>query len=600
MMHMSHHNLLLSLREADANPNPNPTSSDKGADEDDNRRTAATLPGLEALGPPDQHIVKMASEITTGPVSPITSADWDCTASFSFFFGTGVETSDVLAPQFPYILPALEHHGTSLSFPPPDMDCRSESMPSAVQQPVAGLEPALYQEALEEFFAKNGAWRPLEPCVHCRRSRLQCFILQTTEANPNPVNSCSSCVALFRSCSLAERSKRGHSQFETAHPVIGHLHGVNEEANHSSWDHSLSISVQPCSTVVPLSSGTSKRSSSRSVRRTQVLRDWFAVNIQHPYPTDEEKMSLAGRSGLSRTQVINWFTNARRRHRLLTQPMLNDRTFRTGSPMPQSSLSHMTPFERWRNSPPDNEPVSEDVIRRAIGSNANTTQEGGSLGNDETMLLPKDDPGSSANTEPILYARSAFCCSSDGSTSNFSTFDSSQVSASSDAVLSGWSSEHRAQPAWVKSASARIKKSKSPTFTCTHCLRGFSKKYDWLRHERSVHTPGDTSWVCAIPLPPEQPHLIWRLGQTQAECIFCGQAMPNEEHMQSHEFESCAKRAVQDRSFTRKDHMWQHLYKFHGCRKWEGWKPDLDLLMNKAGSVLRRTNRNGASIFESE
>lgn len=590
MMHMSHHNLLLSPRDA------NPTSSDKGADEHDNRRVAATLPGLAALGPWDQHTAMMASEMATGPVSSIMSADWDrdwdWAASSSFLFGAGVETSDVLAPQFPYILPGLEHHGTSLSFPPPEMHCRSESMRSTAHEPVAELEPVLYQEAMEEFFAKNGAWRPPEPCVHCRRSRLQCFILQTTEANPNPVHSCSSCVALFRSCSLAERSKRGHSHFETAHPVIGHLHGVNEEDNHSSWDHSSSISVQPCSTVVPVSSGTSRRSSSRSLRRTQVLRDWFAVNIQHPYPTDEEKMSLAERSGLSRTQVINWFTNARRRHRLSTQPMLNNRTFRTGSPMPQSLLSHMTPFERWRNSPPDNEPVSEDVIRRAIGSNANTTQEGGSLGNDETMLLPNDDPGSSADAEPILYARSAFCCSPDGSTSNFS-----QVSASSDAVLSGTSSEHRAQPAWVKSASARSKKSKSPKFTCTYCLRGFSKKYDWLRHERSVHTPGDTSWVCAIPLPPEQPHLIWRLDQTQAECIFCGQAMPNEEHMQSHEFDSCAKRAVQDRSFTRKDHMWQHLYKFHGCRKWEGWKPDLDLLMNKAGSVLRQANRNGASLF---
>lgn len=27
--------------------------------------------------------------------------------------------------------------------------------------------------------------------------------------------------------------------------------------------------------------------------------------------------------------------------------------------------------------------------------------------------------------------------------------------------------------------------------------------------------------------------------------------------------------------------MWQHLYMFHGCRKWDGWQPDLSLLQHK-------------------
>jgi hypothetical protein len=83
--------------------------------------------------------------------------------------------------------------------------------------------------SLEAFFMSSGGWRPPEPCDYCRRMRLQCFMLQTTEANPNPVTSCSSCVALFRQCSLAERAKRHHSAFETSAPVIGQLHGVSEE-----------------------------------------------------------------------------------------------------------------------------------------------------------------------------------------------------------------------------------------------------------------------------------------------------------------------------------------------------------------------------------
>lgn len=74
----------------------------------------------------------------------------------------------------------------------------------------------------------DGAYRPPVPCHYCRRHRLQCLILRTTPANPNPVSACSSCVALFRECSLAKGEKRLPSGFETFAPVLGHLHGLPE------------------------------------------------------------------------------------------------------------------------------------------------------------------------------------------------------------------------------------------------------------------------------------------------------------------------------------------------------------------------------------
>ncbi|KAK2608681.1 hypothetical protein QQS21_002792 [Conoideocrella luteorostrata] len=579
---MSVYNLLFLGDGADPAPPP-PPPQQQGAD--DNRRLAAgSSAGLVKLGdvhddPPNT----MALGSTPEPASALSvDMDW----SDSLLFDTELDAlPDAIAPHFPSISSGVETQDMSLAFPPPNVDHAHNTGTSYSQQqqqqqllqPVSALQPVPYREAMEEFFAKNGAWRPREPCSYCRRRRLQCFILQTTDANPNPVNSCSSCVALFRNCSLAERSKRGHSGFETECPVIGHLHGVNEEDNPlPSLDQISPAPAGQSSAVMHMLPVTSKRSSSRSVRKTQILRDWFAINIHHPYPAEEEKSFLAEKSGLSRTQVINWFTNARRRHRLSAQPMVNNTTFPAGSPMPRSLLSSMSPFERWKHSPPDCEPVSEDAIQRAIGSTATASQKDSILGVGEGVL-PAEDMGSSASTDSMLYPLPAFHYSSDGSLSNYSL-----LSASSDAVLSGRSSDDPgAHPAWVKSASARSKRSKGRIFTCTYCLRSFNKKYDWLRHERSVHAPGDTSWVCAIPLPPEQPHTVWRLGESQAECIFCGHPAPTEEHFQSHEFEPCAKRAIQDRSFTRKDHMWQHLYKFHGCRKWDGWKPDLNLLMHK-------------------
>lgn len=74
----------------------------------------------------------------------------------------------------------------------------------------------------------DGAYRPPVSCRYCRRHRLQCLILRTTPANPNPVSACSSCVALFRECSLAKGEKRLPSGFETFAPVLGHLHGLPE------------------------------------------------------------------------------------------------------------------------------------------------------------------------------------------------------------------------------------------------------------------------------------------------------------------------------------------------------------------------------------
>lgn len=43
----------------------------------------------------------------------------------------------------------------------------------------------------------------------------------------------------------------------------------------------------------------------------QVMRDWLMDHFLHPYPTDEDKKELAKQTGLKRSQVSNWFINAR-------------------------------------------------------------------------------------------------------------------------------------------------------------------------------------------------------------------------------------------------------------------------------------------------
>ncbi|XP_010526064.1 PREDICTED: homeobox protein ATH1 [Tarenaya hassleriana] len=56
-------------------------------------------------------------------------------------------------------------------------------------------------------------------------------------------------------------------------------------------------------------------------KSVSVLRAWMFQNFLHPYPKDSEKYLLAIKSGLTRSQVSNWFINARVR---LWKPMIEE------------------------------------------------------------------------------------------------------------------------------------------------------------------------------------------------------------------------------------------------------------------------------------
>ncbi|XP_064967972.1 BEL1-like homeodomain protein 1 [Musa acuminata AAA Group] len=56
-------------------------------------------------------------------------------------------------------------------------------------------------------------------------------------------------------------------------------------------------------------------------RSVSVLRAWLFEHFLHPYPTDSDKFMLAKQTGLTRSQVSNWFINARVR---LWKPMVEE------------------------------------------------------------------------------------------------------------------------------------------------------------------------------------------------------------------------------------------------------------------------------------
>ncbi|KAF5750902.1 BEL1-like homeodomain protein 9 [Tripterygium wilfordii] len=56
-------------------------------------------------------------------------------------------------------------------------------------------------------------------------------------------------------------------------------------------------------------------------RAVSVLRAWLFEHFLHPYPMDKDKLMLAKQTGLTRSQVSNWFINARVR---LWKPMVEE------------------------------------------------------------------------------------------------------------------------------------------------------------------------------------------------------------------------------------------------------------------------------------
>ncbi|KAL4815719.1 hypothetical protein BDW67DRAFT_163554 [Aspergillus spinulosporus] len=402
----------------------------------------------------------------------------------------------------------------------------------------------------------DGAYRPPTPCDHCRRHRLQCLILRRTSHNPNPVPSCSSCVGLFRPCSFGRGEKRQPSRFETLSPVLGHLHGVIEEGNGDE-----------CRERKP----DSKESKQFVRKGARVLRDWFYRNEHCPYPSEEEKARLAAETGFSRQRISTWFANARRRHKQQQQARTSTRVFRAGSPMPTSELASMTPMERWQASPPDEEPVSEAVIREAIATSAGSDVSG----RHSRLESPLTDLSSGLEGSSLASSVSSFGI---------------LASDASDSSSSAWSYQSgdgplRSRP-YRRPSSGRRGGRKRVTedghYQCTFCLQSFKKKHDWSRHEKSVHLPLDV-WICTPNLNELEDTNI-----PFGECRFCDHQCSTPEHWESHDFRECASKPLLERSFSRKDYLWQHLRKFHGCTRYpvpnlEAWRSAQNDIQSRCG-----------------
>lgn len=123
--------------------------------------------------------------------------------------------------------------------------------------------------------------------------------------------------------------------------------------------------------------GSSKRNGIRFPRHAvKTLRDWLDAHTDNPYPTEEEKAELEEKTELKPSQIANWLANARRRRKAIERsrpkvcasPSLGPTTPAMDIPSINASKpwDELNPFERWRHSPPENEPADILDIADAV------------------------------------------------------------------------------------------------------------------------------------------------------------------------------------------------------------------------------------------
>ncbi|KAL2208136.1 hypothetical protein CC79DRAFT_1397574 [Sarocladium strictum] len=289
-----------------------------------------------------------------------------------------------------------------------------------------------------------------------------------------------------------------------------------------------------------------------------VLKAWFAAHYEHPYPSSKDFEALQGQTGLSQSQLSTWFANARRR----AKPKTN-RTKRSDSPAPQlinhpymlnqlQDAGAMSPLQRWRNSPPENEVADASDISRALRS---------------IDYSPADSPYPDVLVES---SRRASSTGSAGTNDSALSADSVHSGSSAFSASSTRSFRRRRRRAWRPSTQTSAKAVQArpaatsytlmqfpDTFQCTFCTQTFKTKHNWQRHEKSLHLSLE-AWECS----PDGP-LGSNDDQQGVICVYCGETSPTEAHLASHNYQSCCSKPARERTFFRKDHLIQHLRLTH-------------------------------------
>jgi hypothetical protein len=309
----------------------------------------------------------------------------------------------------------------------------------------------------------------------------------------------------------------------------------------------------------------------------QILEDEFATNA---YPCSWEIDIIAHQANLDVKKVRNWFNNTRARkknggeycfvqqpyqsrlHPLdaeVVQPEAPDAVGRSlDSKSLKDSLEALDLQLDEEVQPPQPLAVylAQSYQEEAIQyPDIQAALESGSLNgsheyDDDWSNTRRERTGSVINsiassegTSPTTYT-----VSSSGSHSNISSFGRDRRRGRRRMAWKESPYNNRPKFNGVNSAG---EPQKDLPFFCTFCARAFKTRYEWIRHEDSVHALR-TTWICCDTKTA-----------SIETCPFCGQMYPDDAHMAGHKYHQCWSKPESQRTFYRRDHFVQHLHHVH-------------------------------------
>jgi hypothetical protein len=435
---------------------------------------------------------------------------------------------------------------------------------------------------------------PDRPCQHCEETRTHCKLLN--EGLEGVRGSCTSCVALNRSCSLISLDEAANgfqksqgicipssdavnetmetAQFKTAELVDPHAWDnitSSMEEMHEVYRNSSAPNLKilnPSTENLNAEEANPKVGARFSRESVRILKNWLTSHHQHPYPTDEEKESLKNLTGLNKIQIVNWLANARRRGKVRAPRSVSPspRQFSNAIDIPRRSgtpaLREMNPLERWKNSPPENEPASIISIAKAVSSSTFSS------GHESPYSYGHTDDGSARSLFNASSASSLGTShSSGGSFASAFSHKSRGSFGSFNSFGGGNRGRRRRRRAAPKPVKTNVVPGPPKTFQCTFCTETFKTKHDWQRHEKSLHLSLER-WICA-----PHGHSQFNAECNGPACIYCGIPNPSDTHAEQHNHSSCIERTLEERTFYRKDHLRQHLNLVHDA-KFQAWSMD--------------------------
>ncbi|KAF1349623.1 hypothetical protein BDV97DRAFT_352047 [Delphinella strobiligena] len=429
--------------------------------------------------------------------------------------------------------------------------------------------------------------KPDEPCGYCRDRHLQCYLSYGKLT-------CTACDTLFRECSFAKVANLDNNADDVPSDVwiLDTLHTVTEDACQEQGALTGTRALKS-RLGAPNDKKTNPRFSRAAVK---ILKDWIETHQDKPYPTEDEKTELGKLTGLRCSQISTWLANARRRGKAdRGRPKGAASTIRQSSPIgiPSSGIEvmnweNMNPLERWKHSPPVNEPAPMNAIRDALDKNelpslaesspstlgytglGSSRQESGSQSKSNTRAP------SMTSLEQLSEGSSAAWSGSHDSFGSFSSFGSG---------LNGKRDRRRRR----RGAHAVLKnkvddKTKRP-FQCTFCADSFKSKYDWTRHEKTLHLSLE-KFICC----PLGPHTIDSSTGNKL-CAYCLASNPSNDHLETHGHQTCVEKGREARTFYRKDHLRQHLRLMHDIQllpHMEAWKVEAKFINSRCGFCTQR------------